>query len=66
MHEVGFRDHIYQSVGSKSETCFRRRGIYQNVGGFEGSQSRQTIKLGNGSRGTRNQELLCWREPAAI
>jgi hypothetical protein len=32
----------------------------------EGSHSRQTVKYGLESRGTRNQESLCWRGPAAI
>jgi hypothetical protein len=30
------------------------------------SQSRQTLKYGHESLGTGNQNLLCWREPAAI
>jgi hypothetical protein len=30
----------------------------------EGCQSRQTIKYGHESRGTLNQESLCWRGPA--
>jgi hypothetical protein len=29
--------------------------------GIEGSQSRQRVKNGHESRGTRNQESLCWR-----
>jgi hypothetical protein len=32
----------------------------------ERPQSRQRIKYGHEARGTRNQELLCWREPAAF
>jgi hypothetical protein len=32
----------------------------------EGSQGRQTVKYGHESRGTRNQESLCWRGPVAI
>jgi hypothetical protein len=32
----------------------------------EGSQSRQTVKYGCESRGTLNQEAMCWRRPAAI
>jgi hypothetical protein len=31
----------------------------------EGSQSRQMVKCGHGSRGARNQESLSWRRPAA-
>jgi hypothetical protein len=33
---------------------------------FVGSQSHQTVKYGHESRGTRSQESLCWRGPAAI
>jgi hypothetical protein len=32
----------------------------------EDSQSRQTVKYGHESRGTKNQEPLCWRGPAAV
>jgi hypothetical protein len=32
----------------------------------EGSQSHQAVKYGHESRGTRNQESLSWRWPAAI
>jgi hypothetical protein len=32
---------------------------------FEGSQSRQRLKYGQESRGSRNQEWLNWRGPAA-
>jgi hypothetical protein len=35
-------------------------------GRSEGSQTRQTVKYGHDPRGTRNQESLCWRGPAAI
>jgi hypothetical protein len=30
------------------------------------SQSRETVKYNHESRKIRNQELLCWRRPAAI
>jgi hypothetical protein len=33
---------------------------------FHDSQSRQTVIWGHETRGTRNQESLCWRGPAAI
>jgi hypothetical protein len=29
-------------------------------------QSRETVKYGHESRGTRNQEWLCWRGPPGI
>jgi hypothetical protein len=32
----------------------------------EGSQSRQAVKCGHGSRGTRNQGSLCWRGAPGI
>jgi hypothetical protein len=32
----------------------------------EGFQSRQTVNYGRESRGSRNQESLCWRGPATI
>jgi hypothetical protein len=33
---------------------------------YEGSHSHQRVKCGHESRGTRNQESLYWRGPAAI
>jgi hypothetical protein len=30
------------------------------------SESRQIVKYGHESRGTWNQESLCWRGPAAV
>jgi hypothetical protein len=40
--------------------------IYLAGGLLHHSQSRETIKYGHESCGTRNQERLCWRGPAAI
>jgi hypothetical protein len=34
--------------------------VDSQIGVSEDSQSRQTVKYGHESRGTRNQESLCW------
>jgi hypothetical protein len=71
------RQRIHAAIEEMLDTSFSIRSVsYQRrvYGSLrvppkrwsEGSQSRQTVKYSHDSRGTRNQDSLCWRGSAAI
>jgi hypothetical protein len=49
----------YKDVLAATKNCCLESSL-------EDSQSRQAVKCSHGSRGTLDQESLCWRGPAAI
>jgi hypothetical protein len=53
-------------AGETSINLTDRVGDYRLRSKFYDSQSHETVKYRHKSLGTRNQEGLCWREPAAV
>jgi hypothetical protein len=65
LNSINWRVVVMETVRVSCEVrtepvCGPREGVAEH------SQSRQTVKYGQETHWTRNQESLCWRGPAVI